>query len=113
MFKKVSFKFKRKKVNIVVKECNEINKVFGLMFKRREKAEALLFTFDRGTKIKIHSFFVFFPFLAIWLDEKGRVIEVKEVKPFTFAVAPRKPYRELIEVPFNNKYRKIIGKLSK
>jgi len=70
----------------------------GLMFKTR-KTQPLLFEFPKDTRIAIHSFFVFFPFKAIWMDEKGKILEQKLVKPFTFSVRPKKPFRKLLEIP--------------
>lgn len=67
---KFNFRYKNKKIRINVKVCSEFNKFLGLMFVRRKRAKALLFDFEKPTKISIHSWFVFFPFVAIWLDDK-------------------------------------------
>jgi uncharacterized membrane protein (UPF0127 family) len=72
--------------------------ILGLMFRTR-KTSPLLFEFKKNVRMAIHSFFVFFPFKAIWLDENNRIIAQKIVKPFTFCVCPRKPFRKLIEIP--------------
>jgi len=70
----------------------------GLMF--RKKCASLLFTFDWTDKHSIHSFFVAFPFDAIYLDERGRVVDVFEsVPPFTPLLTPRSPARYLLELP--------------
>jgi len=71
----------------------------GLMFSRRSKAKNLLFSFDKETKMPIHSFFVFYSFLAIWLDSEGKIVSVKKVRPFNFGVSPREKYKFLIEIP--------------
>ena len=52
--------------------------------------------------------FVFFPFLAIWLDKKDRVLEWNVVKPFTTLVKPRQPFVKLIEVPLSSKNLPIV-----
>jgi uncharacterized membrane protein (UPF0127 family) len=75
-----------------------IGMILGLMFRTR-KTRPLLFEFKRDVRMAIHSFFVFFPFKAIWLDENNRIIAQKIVKPFTLCVRPRKPFRKLIEIP--------------
>jgi uncharacterized membrane protein (UPF0127 family) len=93
-----------------LKKCNSFQKIIGLMFKTRN-TDALLFEFSKPTKMAIHSFFVFFPFYAVWFDENNKIIEIKKVKPFTLNVKPKKPYKKLIEIPINNKHEKIIGKL--
>ena len=70
----------------------------GLMF--RKEPAALLFTFDWTDRHSIHSFFVAFPFDAIYLDERGQVADVFErVPPFSPLLTPRAPARYLIELP--------------
>lgn len=70
----------------------------GLMF--RKKCASLLFTFDWSDKHSIHSFFVAFPFDAIYLDDAGRVADIFEaVAPFTPLLTPRSPARYLLELP--------------
>ena len=70
----------------------------GLMFRR--KCASLLFTFDWTDRHSIHSFFVAFPFDAIYLDERGRVADVFEsVPPFSPLLTPRSPVRYLLELP--------------
>lgn len=108
MLKKVSFNYKGKKINVDAKACGYLEKISGLMFKSRKKAEALLFEFEKPVNIRIHSFFVFFPFVAIWLDEKNNVTELKEVRPFTLSVKTREPFLKFVEVPINEKYSKTI-----
>ena len=60
-----------------------VERYTGLMFTRKNEAEILIFKFRKPTRLAIHSFFVFFPFMAIWLDEKGRIIEKKKIQPFS------------------------------
>ena len=108
MKKRIKFNFKGKKFEIDLKVCNCFEKFSGLMFKRREKTNALLFDFEKPTKIRIHSLFVFFPFVAIWLDDKNRIIDLKIVKSFKFSVSPSKSFCKLIEIPINKKYEKIV-----
>jgi len=76
--------------------------IFGLMFRTR-KTKPLLFEFNQATRMAIHSLFVFFPFNAIWLDENNKIIEQRVVRPFTFSICPRKPFRKLIEIPISKK----------
>lgn len=101
--------FKGKEIEISeVKECNWFEKIIGLMFCRREKANALVFSFNKQTKMAIHSFFVFFPFFAVWLDDKNKVMETKKIKPFRLRESPTNSYYKLVEIPINKKYRKIL-----
>ena len=105
---KINLKYKKKKFEIDVKVCNWFEKFSGLMFVRKEKARALLFDFKKPVRQAIHSYFVFFPFVAIWLDDKERIIEVKFVKPFNFFVRPKKDFCKLIEIPVNEEYKRIV-----
>ncbi|MBU3906968.1 MAG: DUF192 domain-containing protein [Nanoarchaeota archaeon] len=91
-----------------VKLVRGVKKAIGLMFKRQGKAQALLFSFKKPTKMAIHSLFVFFPFVAVWADVRGEVQEVKIVKPFTLTIIPKEPFYRLLEIPFNSEYKKII-----
>ncbi|MGA2129996.1 MAG: DUF192 domain-containing protein [Candidatus Pacearchaeota archaeon] len=100
---KVGFQYKKKKFSFSARKCSELGKVIGLMFSRRENAKILLFEFSKPVRFSIHSLFVFFPFVAIWLDENGRVIQIKTIKPFTLSVRPRKSYKKLLEIPINKK----------
>ena len=100
--------YKKERINIPVKKVSSFGKILGLMFKAKN-TENLLFEFRKKTKMSIHSFFVFFPFLAIWLDDENKVINFKIIKPFTLKVKPKKPFSKLVEVPFNNKNKKILG----
>ena len=77
------------------------------MFRKR-KTSNLLFYFNEYTDMPIHSFFVFFDFLAIWTDEKNKVIDFKIVKPFTSIIKSKKPFRKLIELPLNDDNKPVI-----
>jgi hypothetical protein len=72
----------------------------GLMF-RKNIEKPLLFILPNESKqlSSIHSFFVFFPFDAVFLNSKGVVVDVKEkIKPFTFNITPQKPAKYIIEM---------------
>lgn len=107
MMKKIKIKSKKKRFEISLKVCNWFETFSGLMFTRREKAQALLFGFDKPVKLKIHSLFVFFPFVALWLDKDNNIVDKKLVNPFNFSVSSRKPYFRLVEIPINQKYSSI------
>ena len=99
--------FKDKNIEMPVKKVSELGKIMGLMFKKKT-TENLLFEFNEKTNLRIHSYFVFFDFLAIWLDKKNRVLEWKIIKSFTLSVKPKKSFFKLIEIPFNKKNEEII-----
>ena len=102
----------KKRIALNVRKAGAFSKGIGLMFKGRE-SDNLLFEFKRDVGISIHSFFVFFPFLALWLDSENKVLDSRIVKPFCFSVKPKKPFRKLVEIPFNEKNREMIKELMK
>lgn len=99
----VSFNYRGRKISFTAKRVSFFGRAFGLMFSSREKANPLIFEFKEPTKTPIHSFFVFFPFIAVWLDEKNRVVDVKRIKPFNFSVSPKGYFSKLVEIPINKK----------
>jgi uncharacterized membrane protein (UPF0127 family) len=103
--------FGRKKIRIgKVKKVGLLGKLRGLMF-RTKNTKNLLFDFSREGRWGIHSCFVFFDFLAVWLTEDNKVVEVGRVKPFCLNVVPKNNFRKLLEIPFNNRNKKVIKKL--
>ena len=114
MREKIGLTYNEKNIQIDnVKKLSEFGKGIGLMFHRREKCPAMLFEFQKPTKMSIHSVFVFFPFAAVWLDDKNKVLERKIVKPFRISIVPEKPFYKLVEIPVNTEYKKIIKILFK
>ncbi len=92
---------------IDVKKVSGFGKFLGLMFKQKNNADALLFEFNKPTHLKIHSFFVFFPFIAVWLDEDNKLIEIKKIEPFRLSIGPNRKFSKLIEIPINKKYKNL------
>src|SRR3989344_5271772 len=106
--------FKNKKIKIPdVKKLSLFEKGIGLMFSPRKNAKALLFEFKKPAKMRFTSWFVFFPFLIIWLDDKNNVLDFKEVKPFTSHIPSEKPCKRVLEIPFNDNYEEIIKRFFK
>ena len=108
--KEIKINFK-KDIFLYAKVCNWFEKISGLMFSKKTKANALLFKFKNGKKIPIHSWFVFFDFLAVWTNSSNKIIEIKIVKPFKLRVLPEKEFTKLLEIPLNKKYSKISKKI--
>ena len=104
----IGFLFKHKKLEIHVKKLSFIGRYIGLMFSSKTK-KALIFEFKEPSRRAIHSFFVFYDFLAIWLDKNNRVIDAKIVKPFNPFIMPEKPFKKLIEIPINQNYEGITN----
>lgn len=105
----VGLEYKGKKVKFQAKIVSEFEKGIGLMFSRKKTAKILIFKFKKPTKLRIHSLFVFFPFVAVWLDSKNKIIEKKKIKPFKLSISPKSPFSKLIEIPINKKNKKILN----
>ncbi len=92
---------KKEKIKVKIELADTmLKKLKGLMF-RKNLNHALVFILNKKTRIgaSIHSFFVFFPFDIIWLDNE-KIVDLKEkVKPFTFNITPEKPSNIFIELP--------------
>jgi len=101
-------RYKGKKISIMAKKVSPIGKILGLMFRTKETG-ILLFEFKKETNLKIHSFFVLFDFLGVWINSKGRVVDCKIMKPFSVAYSPKKKFSRLVEIPINKKNGKIIS----
>lgn len=80
---------------------------FGLMFRSR-KTNNLLFEFKKDSNYSLTALFVFFPFIAVWLDEENRVLSTRIIKPFEFSISAKRKYRKILEIPVNKKNMKII-----
>ena len=98
----------KKSIEVRVRNLGFWGKGIGLMFRTRETGN-LLFDFGSDGRAAIHSYFVFFDFLALWLDSENRIVEWQIVKPFTFRIMPSEKFRRLIEIPVNARNKKIIG----
>jgi len=106
--KKIKLHSKKQNFELNLEVCGFFKKISGLMFKT-ENSRPLLFEFKKSVNMAIHSWFVFFPFAAIWLDEENKIIDSEIVGPFKFNILPEKPFRRLIEIPVNEKNREIIS----
>ena len=93
---------------INVKKTNFFTQFIGLMFSRR-KTYVRLFSYKSDRRVSVHSWFVFYKFLIVWLDSKNRVVSWKIVKPFTSCVLPKKKCRAFLEIPLDAKYSKDIS----
>jgi len=106
--------FKGKRfIDVSVFRQNKFTQFIGLMFSS-SKTPIRLFSYKSDKSIKIHSWFVFYSFLIVWLDKKNHVIAYKKVNPFTTSVEAPKKFRSFIEIPIDEKYarevRFIVGK---
>lgn len=100
-----------KKISVSVRKAGFFRKGLGLTF-RTKNTDNLLFDFNRSVTWQgtLTSFFVFFPFLTLWVDEKNRVIDSKIIRPFVFSIKQKKKFYRIVEIPINDKNFSIIGK---
>lgn len=105
----VGLKFKGKKFKLAVKKVSGFGKFIGLMFAGKN-ASALLFDFKKPGKYLIHSLFCS-EFVGIWINEKGKIIEIKKISPWKFSIVPKREFVKLIEIPVGERYRDLVGEL--
>jgi uncharacterized membrane protein (UPF0127 family) len=106
--KKITLKHNNKKFPLIVKDCNLLEKVLGLMFFKQKAL--LLFNFKKPKKFKIHSFFCA-PFLAVYTDEKNDIQEIIKITSWKPLILPRNKFNKLIEIPLIPKYSKLTKHL--
>lgn len=99
--------FGNKKFGVGVREVKGIWKLKGLMFCQKDKADNLLFNNSRN--VALHSFFVFFDFLVLWLDEENRVVDFKIVRPWSFYEKSGEDFEKIVEIPVNSRNEKILS----
>jgi len=103
----ISLQFKNKKLIVRAKRVGFLGRFRGLMFKSRY-SDNLLFEFENGYKSDLHSFFVFFSFLVLWVDGKDRVVDCMFCRPFMTRISTEKGYNRIVELPLNNRNKGII-----
>ena len=86
-----------KRSEVEIADCF-FKKFRGLMFRKKPKKMLLVLKNQGRIEAGIHSFFVFFPFDAVWLDENWKIVDLKTVRPFSFKT-PRKPAKYVLELP--------------
>lgn len=98
----LSVKRNSKKVAVctnVLFHINLFSQGTGLMLHKKIRDEAHIFPFDKKKKVALTMWFVFFPIDVLFLDEKKRIIEMKEnFRPFT-NYYPEKQASYVIELP--------------
>ena len=105
------FEYLGKEKIIEVSKVPWFKEGLGLMFSSKKKAQILLFDLKKNSKLGIHSFFVRFPFIAIWINENKKVVEIKKILPYRGLIKPKKSFRYLIEIPLIRRYDAVIKKL--
>tara|TARA_Y100000310_G_scaffold345693_1_gene468358 strand:+ start:10682 stop:11026 length:345 start_codon:yes stop_codon:yes gene_type:complete len=93
-----------RELEIDVKKVRGLGIFRGLMFRRREKAPALLF----NLRSSLHSLFVFFPFVVLWLDSDDKIVDSCVVRSWKFRIDSDKRYSKIVEIPISRRYRSIL-----
>ncbi|MDD3175074.1 MAG: DUF192 domain-containing protein [Candidatus Nanoarchaeia archaeon] len=77
-------------------------KATGLMFRKKMSDFAMIFPFNKPTKISITMLFVFFKIDVLMLDSENKIIDLDEgLKPFKNYFYPEKA-KTFIELPFES-----------
>ncbi len=99
----IKIKFKNKKITLkeIIIAWNYL-KIRGLMFRKKEKAPILLFEMQKPASI--HSFFVFFPFIVLWLNNKNKVVDYRIIRPFSPYINTTHKFSKIIEIPISRRY---------
>jgi len=97
----LNLKHGKKRIKIRAKKAEGFLKARGLMLSSGRNN--LLFEFKRDVRTPMHSWFVFFPFVIIWLDKNNRLLEFRIAKPFESFIMPKKKFRKALEIPLNRK----------
>ena len=99
--------------NFVV--ANVFLRLRGLMFRRKENSPIILFNLPR--KQSLHSLFVSFPFLVLWLDQENKVLEYRVISSLKFDISSKSDFNKIIEIPINKSnyslVKSIVGKTFK
>ncbi len=97
--------YKKKEIEIPVKNVPFFST--GLILRTRN-TKNLFFKKVFPKNSSLTSYFVFFPFLILWLNKKNKVVDIRIAKPFERKISTRKNFSHIIELPFNNKNKKIL-----
>ncbi|MBI2448725.1 hypothetical protein HYV49_00330 [Candidatus Pacearchaeota archaeon] len=90
-------------IEFPLKRCSSWDKFKGLMFSRNH-SPLLIEIKDKP----IHSMFVFYPFLALWLNDENTIVDYKMINPFTSSVIPQSSFSKIIEIPYKGEFKDII-----
>ncbi len=84
----------------VKRVSNPFRKVLGLMFKKEVDYALLMEFVEERKKVTLHSFFVFFDFHCVFLDQEKVIVDIKrDISPFTTGITSDKGVKYVLEVP--------------
>lgn len=73
----------------------------GLTFRRNlDKDQGLLLVESTEGRLQtaIHMVFVFFPIGAVWINDRGEVVDARLAKPWVSFIIPAEPARYVLEI---------------
>ena len=103
---KAKISFNSRIIEFPLKKCSSWEKFKGLMFSTTN-SPLLIEIKDKP----IHSMFVFYPFLAIWLNDENKIVDYKLVHPFTSSILPQSKFSKIIEIPYKDDFKNIVDEL--
>jgi uncharacterized membrane protein (UPF0127 family) len=106
--RKIILNYKGKRVPLDLYVVPKSLHWLGLMFSSKKDAKPLLFEFPRESRLSIHSFFVWFSFIGIWLNKEGKVLKIERVEPFRLRILPKEKFKFLIELPIKSDYDDVL-----
>jgi len=80
----------------------------GLMFSKKKN---ILLVLPYEHKASIHTFFVFFPFTAYFLNSKKKLVDTQKMKPFR-VYRSKKPAKYVLEVYENKRLKNFKNHLN-
>jgi len=107
LMNKVKVIYKGNSFSINAESSSFFRKFSGLMF-RPASTSSLLFAFAKPKKVSLHSIFVFFDFLILWIGEKNKVVDFRLARPFKMLLSSDKKCLKILEIPLNSRNKRII-----
>ena len=102
----VRLRYRSAAFTVRVKKPSFFGKIFGLMF-RTKNTNNLFFEFRKNRRPALHSLFVFFPFIVLWIDDKNNIVDMKIAKLFEFYINSKKKFKNIVEIPISRKNARI------
>ena len=101
----VLVRYNGKKINVPAKKVSLFST--GLILRTKNTGN-IVFENLHGRDFALTSWFVFFPFLALWLDKRKKVVDFRIVNPFEAKIISKKSFSSILEIPLNKRNTKII-----
>lgn len=77
--------------------CKGITAAIGFMFSFSSNSAKVL-DFGKEKNVRLHMLFVFFPLVAVFLDNNKEVIDIIHLKPWIL-LTPKRKARYVVEIP--------------